>query len=73
MSSTAKKNPFTTSWIEVATLEDMMIYFRGNKTACSKCLGITRNTFRKDLTNTPDKKVQVIRAEDGSIETFKLM
>lgn len=73
MKATAKSFAFKTKFIEVATLEDMMIFHRSNKAECARNLGITRNSFRKYLNNTPDKLVKVVRDEDSSIKCFELL
>lgn len=73
MKATGKSLLFKTKFIEVATLECMMSFHRGNKSQCAKELNITRNSFRKYLEETPGKLVKVVRGEDTSIKTFELM
>lgn len=64
-----------TQQIEVATVYEAMVFFRGNQTKASQLLGINRATLTRYLKpeNRDKYLVQVIRNDAGHIETLDMI
>ena len=64
-----------TQQIEVATVYEAMVFFRGNQTKASQLLGINRATLTRYLTpeNRDKYLVRVIRNDAGHIETLDMI
>lgn len=59
-------------FIEVATINEALPWFRGNQTAAAEHLGINRNTLRRYITESKGH-VRVKRDQYAEIVGFELL
>lgn len=62
-----------TKWVEVISLHEMMVYYRGNISMAARDLGINRASLRKYLESDEERLAKVIRNDDSSINKFELI
>ena len=62
-----------TEKIEVTTLHEAMIFFRGNQSQAAIKLAVNRGTLRKYLNNGGKHLVKVHRGELGEIASLELI
>ena len=64
----------TTSSVEVATMYDALVWFRGNQSAMSRHLGIERGTIRKRINTGTAKNILLKVIRDGdTVVGFELI
>lgn len=63
-----------TSTIEVATMHDALVWFRGNQTAMANHLGVERGTIRKKLGDGKAKQTLLaVQRHNQTIIGFELI
>lgn len=62
-----------TEKIEVTTLREAMVFFRGNQSQAAIKLTVSRGTLRKHLNNGGKLLVKVNRDEFGEIASLELI
>ena len=61
-----------TNYMEVATVSEAIVFYRGNQTALAKDLGVARNTARAMVLDGDNKYLKVIR-DNSMLVGFELI
>ena len=61
-----------TNYMEVATVSEAIVFYRGNQTALARDLGVARNTARAMVLDGDNKYLKVVR-EDSMLIGFEVI